>query len=248
MLLTATPIQNSLAELWGLVQYVDPTGTLLGTKPVFEDVFCAGGDGRGVAAEQARELRRRLGTVIQRTLRRQAQEFLDKPFVGRRAQLFEYRMSAAERTLYDDVTDYLLRPRLHAFQGRSRQLLLGFHRRMASSTAALAASLDRVASRLRARLAGDSDPETATAFTGTSRTIRQEVATASDDTASPAVFRRIQSDLPATLAALDRELKQVLTTWLDAAGISLGRGGTRRPPGVPTSAPRRAFRPARPAA
>ncbi len=89
VLLTATPIQNSLAELWGLVQYVDPTGTLLGTKPVFEDVFCAGGDGRGVAAEQARELRRRLGTVIQRTLRRQAQEFLDKPFVGRRAQLFD---------------------------------------------------------------------------------------------------------------------------------------------------------------
>ena len=30
LLLTATPIQNSLHELWGLVQYVDPTGTLLG--------------------------------------------------------------------------------------------------------------------------------------------------------------------------------------------------------------------------
>ena len=187
VLLTATPIQNSLDELWGLVQYVDPTGTLLGTKPVFEDVFCAGGDGRGVAAEQARELRRRLGTVIQRTLRRQAQEFLDKPFVGRRAQLFEYRMSSAERTLYDDVTDYLLRPRLHAFQGRSRQLLLlGFHRRMASSTAALAASLDRVASRLRARLAGESDPETATAFTGDLEDDPADVAPATDDAASPA--------------------------------------------------------------
>jgi SNF2 family DNA or RNA helicase len=30
LLLTATPMQNSLAELWGLVQYVEPTGTLLG--------------------------------------------------------------------------------------------------------------------------------------------------------------------------------------------------------------------------
>ena len=141
---------------------------------MFEKVFCVGGDGRGVAAEQAPELRRRLRTVIQRTLRRQAQEFLDKPFVGRRAQLFEYRMSSAERTLYDDVTDYLLRPQLHAFHGRSRQLLLlGFHRRMASSTAALAASLDRVASRLRTRLAGDSDPAAVTAFTGISKTIRR---------------------------------------------------------------------------
>ena len=155
LLLTATPIQNSLSELWGLVQYVDPSGTLLGDKPTFEKVFCAR-DGRTVVVEQAEELKRRLNTVVQRTLRRQAQEFLDKPFVGRRAQLFEYAMSPAERALYDDVTDYLLRPRLYAFAGRSRQLLLlGFHRRMASSTAALAASLDRVAERLRHMLGGE---------------------------------------------------------------------------------------------
>ena len=154
LLLTATPIQNSLRELWGLVQYVDPSGTLLGDKPTFEKVFCAR-DGRTVVVEQAEELRRRLATVVQRTLRRQAQGFLDKPFVGRRAQLFEYTMSAAERALYDDVTDYLLRPQLYAFHGRSRQLLLlGFHRRMASSTAALAASLERVAGRLRDMLDG----------------------------------------------------------------------------------------------
>ena len=148
LLLTATPIQNSLNELWGLVQYVDPSGTLLGDKPTFEKVFCDG-DGRTVVVEQAEELKRRLETVVQRTLRRQAQEFLDRPFVGRRAQLFEYTMSKAERALYDDVTAYLLDPDLHAFRGRSRQLLLlGFHRRMASSTAALAASLERVAMRL----------------------------------------------------------------------------------------------------
>ena len=155
LLLTATPIQNSLAELWGLVQYIDRTGTLLGPKPVFENVFCADSAGRQVVAEQAEELRRRLSVVVQRTLRRQAQEFLDKPFVGRRAQLFEYTMSAEERSLYDDVTAYLLEPTLHAFSGSSRQLLLlGFHRRMASSTAALAESLERVSARLRRMLRG----------------------------------------------------------------------------------------------
>ena len=166
LLLTATPIQNSLSELWGLVQYVDPSGTLLGDKPTFEKVFCAR-DGRTVVVEQAEELKRRLNTVVQRTLRRQAQEFLDKPFVGRRAQLFEYTMSAAERALYDDVTDYLLRPQLHAFEGRSRQLLLlGFHRRMASSTAALAASLERVAGRLRDMLDGESRDDDALGHQG----------------------------------------------------------------------------------
>lgn len=60
-------------------------------------------------------------------------------------------MSGAERALYDDVTRYLLEPSILAFQGKQRQLLLlGFHRRMASSTAALAASLERVAARLAA--------------------------------------------------------------------------------------------------
>jgi hypothetical protein len=40
LLLTATPMQNSLVELWGLVQYVEPTGTLLGDIATFRKVFC----------------------------------------------------------------------------------------------------------------------------------------------------------------------------------------------------------------
>src|SRR5258705_6456543 len=78
VLLTATPIQNSLAELWGLVQYVEPTGTLLGKLPTFPELFCDRSD-RTVLPDQARELRRRLAIVLQRTLARQAQEFLKIP-------------------------------------------------------------------------------------------------------------------------------------------------------------------------
>ena len=94
VLLTATPIQNNLAELWGLVQYVDPLGTLLGDLPTFREVFC-GQDDRQLAPGQEEELRTRLKQVLQRTLRRQAQDFLEKPFVHRQARLFEYPMSAA---------------------------------------------------------------------------------------------------------------------------------------------------------
>ena len=141
LLLTATPIQNSLAELWGLVQYVDPLGTLLGDLPTFREVFC-GVDDRQLAQGQEDELRSRLRSVLQRTLRRDAQEFLEKPFVGRQARLFEYAMAPDEKALYDDVTQYLLEPGILAFEGRQRQLLLlSFHRLMASSTRALAASL-----------------------------------------------------------------------------------------------------------
>src|SRR5580704_517511 len=154
LLLTATPMQNSLVELWGLVQYVEPTGTLLGDLSTFRKVFCAEDD-RTLVRGQEHELQRRLGMVLQMTLRRQAQEFLDRPFTQRRCRLYEYAMSDAERSLYDDVTEYLLEPSLYAFSGRQRRLLLiGFHRRMASSIPALAASLKNVAARLRRMEAG----------------------------------------------------------------------------------------------
>src|SRR6266852_4313381 len=149
LLLTATPMQNSLAELWGLVQYVEPTGTLLGDITTFRQVFCSEDD-RTLVPGQEHELQRRLAMVLQRTLRRQAQEFLERPFTQRRCRLYEYAMSDDERSLYDDVTEYLLQPSLYAFAGRQRRLLLiGFHRRMASSIPALAASLENVAARLR---------------------------------------------------------------------------------------------------
>src|SRR3954468_5418536 len=92
LLLTATPMQNSLAELWGLVQYVEPTGTLLGDINPFREVFCADDD-RTLVPGQEHELQRRLGSVLQRTLRRQAQEFLERPFMQRRCRLYEYAMS-----------------------------------------------------------------------------------------------------------------------------------------------------------
>jgi adenine-specific DNA-methyltransferase len=149
LLLTATPIQNSLLELWGLVHYVDPTGTLLGDLPTFRSLFCPLDD-RVLAEGQEHELQRRLATVLQRTLRRQAQEFMREPFMARQARLFDYPMSQEERALYDDITTYLLEPSLYAFRGNQRKLLLlGFHRRMASSLAALSASLEKVAERLR---------------------------------------------------------------------------------------------------
>ena len=143
LLLTATPMQNSLAELWGLVQYVEPTGTLLGGLPTFREVFCDDDDrtlfpGRSTSCSggcrpccSARfAARRRSSSSV--------------PFVERRCRLYEYAMSDDERSLYDDVTAWLMREDLFAFRGSQRHLLLiGFHRRMASSLAALAASLQK---------------------------------------------------------------------------------------------------------
>lgn len=157
LLLTATPIQNTLTEMWGLVQYVEPTGTLLGDLGTFRTVFCDGDD-RRIRAGQHDELKRRLATVCQRTLRRQAQTFMAKAFTQRTARLFEYSMSKDEAGLYEDVTAYLLDPKTLAFRGSHRRLLLiSFHRRMGSSVVALADSLQAVADRLRRKLGGSED-------------------------------------------------------------------------------------------
>ncbi len=164
LLLTATPIQNSLLELWSLAQYVEPTGTLLGDLPTFRATFC-GDDGRTVVPGRERALRDRLAVICQRTLRRQAQPFMKRAFVGRHARTFDYAMSKDERALYDDVTQYLLRPNLQAFRGSHRTLLLlGFHRRMGSSVRALAASLRRVEKRLSQMLEGREDKLAAVTF------------------------------------------------------------------------------------
>ena len=78
---------------------------------------------------------------------------MKRPFVDRQARLFEYSMGSDERGLYEEVTRYLLEPDLCAFRGGQRRLLLlGFHRRMASSLEALAASLQTVVERLQGML------------------------------------------------------------------------------------------------
>jgi SNF2 family DNA or RNA helicase len=203
LLLTATPIQNNLTELWGLVQYVEPTGTLLGSIAAFRDLFCEpGASDRLLVAGQADELRRRINTVCQRTLRRQAQEFLERKFTVRRARLLEYEMSAAERSLHDDVTDYLLEPDLNAFRGSQRRLLLiSFLRQMASSWKALAASLENVARRLRAILEGDGAGEAQATQNVATDLEEDDDAEEDEKTASPPVARSM----------VEAELSRVMT-------------------------------------
>lgn len=90
-------------------------------------------------------------------------EFLEVPFVERQAKLIEYELTAAEKELYEQVTAWLMEPYLCSFRGNNRRLLLiSFHRRMASSLAALSSSLEKVADRLRKQLAargGDTGDE-----------------------------------------------------------------------------------------
>jgi ERCC4-related helicase len=149
VLLTATPLQNSLMELYGLVSIIDDY---------------AFGDAKSFRAQYARltgdgqfdELKGRLTPVCHRTLRRQVLEYIR--YTNRIPITQEFVPTEAEQTLYDMVSDYLRRPSLQALPSGQRTLMTLIMRKLlASSTFAIAGALDTLARKLERQLRDDKD-------------------------------------------------------------------------------------------
>jgi adenine-specific DNA-methyltransferase len=141
VLLTATPLQNSLMELYGLVSVIDEH--VFGDPTSFREQFLRGGD------EIARntELKRRLATLCRRTLRKQVLEYIR--FTQRVPLTQEFLPSEKEHQLYEQVSDYLQREVLHALPASQRTLMtLILRRLLASSTFAIAGTLRSLIRRL----------------------------------------------------------------------------------------------------
>ena len=111
VLLTATPLQNSLLELYGLVSIVDDR--VFGDLSSFRDQFSALGH-----ADTLAKLRSRLATVCQRTLRRQVQPYIS--YTQRRPLVEEFTPSQDEQALHERVADYLRRDSSHALPNSQR--------------------------------------------------------------------------------------------------------------------------------
>lgn len=144
VLLTATPLQNSLLELYGLVSMIDDR--------VFGDIDSFRAQFVNTDREQAFSgLRQRLGSVCKRTLRRQVQQYV--PYTARRAIVQEFTPSHEERELSVLVAEYLRRPNLNALPEGQRQLIsLVLWKLLASSTHAIAGALETMARRLQGNL------------------------------------------------------------------------------------------------
>jgi superfamily II DNA or RNA helicase len=147
VLLTATPLQNSLMELYGLVSLIDDY---------------AFGDAKSFRAQYSRlagdslfaELKGRLKPVCHRTLRRQVLEYIR--YTNRIPITQEFVPTEAEQTLYDLVSDYLRRPSLQALPSSQRSLMTRILRKLlASSTFAIAGALDSLARKLERQLRDD---------------------------------------------------------------------------------------------
>lgn len=114
VLLTATPLQNSLMELYGLVSLIDDYA--FGDAKSFRAQYARlSGDG------QFDELKGRLKPVCHRTLRRQVLEYIR--YTNRIPITQEFVPTEAEQTLYDMVSDYLRRPSLQALPSSQRTLM-----------------------------------------------------------------------------------------------------------------------------
>lgn len=141
VLLTATPLQNSLLELYGLVSIIDDR--LFGDLDSFRTQFIGTGRGQGFG-----DLRERLSAVCKRTLRRQVQAYVS--YTARKAIVQEFTPSAEEQELRELVAEYLRRPNLQALPQSQRQLIsLVLWKLLASSTHAIAGALGTMSNRLQ---------------------------------------------------------------------------------------------------
>ncbi|MBS0601904.1 MAG: DEAD/DEAH box helicase [Proteobacteria bacterium] len=144
VLLTATPLQNSLLELYGLVSLIDER--VFGDPESFRLQFTGPDKGLSLKA-----LRVRLAPGCKRTLRREVQAYLS--YTARRAIVQEFTPGAEEQQLSQLVADYLRRPKLCALPEGQRQLIsLVLWKLLASSTHAVAGALETMAKRLQALL------------------------------------------------------------------------------------------------
>lgn len=144
ILLTATPLQNSLLELFGLVSFVDDQA--FGDLKSFREQFLH------LNEEQVfNTLKARLKPVCHRTLRRQVKNV---PYTNRLPMVEQFTPDEIEDRLYHVVSEYLRRDNLQALPNSQRSLMtLVLRKLLASSTFAIAGALDTLISRLKAKLA-----------------------------------------------------------------------------------------------
>jgi hypothetical protein len=142
VLLTATPLQNSLLELYGLATLIDDR--LFGDVSSFRSQYTNSG------ADLA-DLKTRLSPFCKRTLRSQVLEYV--PYTERKALTRPFSPTDQEQELYDAISNFLGRANTFAIPHRQRQLTsLIIRKLLASSSFAVAGTLRTMKARLESML------------------------------------------------------------------------------------------------
>ena len=145
ILLTATPLQNSLSDLHGLISYIDPR--ILGSEKVFNKKFIEGQD--------YAELKRELVPVLYRTLRRDVRKYID--FKNRECRTIDFALSPDEVELYMMVNSFLKKEVLRSIPTTNKGLIIMVIRKLlASSSYALIETFEILKNRLQRLYEGTS--------------------------------------------------------------------------------------------
>jgi SNF2-related domain/Helicase conserved C-terminal domain len=143
LLLTATPLQNSLMELYGLSTLIDEH--LFGDETAFRKQFMNSATGMD-------ELRERLGSFAKRTLRRDVLEYIK--YTERKALTQPFNPTDDEQALYERISAFLQKEDSFALPKQQRHLTsLILRKLLASSSHAVAATLVTIRERLQNLLA-----------------------------------------------------------------------------------------------
>lgn len=173
LLLTATPLQNSLLELFGLVSIIDEHA--FGDLQSFRDQY-ARLDNESIYSV----LKARLKPICHRTLRRQVVQYVS--YTKRHSMVEPFTPEASEDRLYHLVSDYLRRDNLVALPNSQRALMtLVLRKLLASSTFAIAGALDTLIARLEGKLARQMPPPLFDALDQDFETLDEMAEELSDD-------------------------------------------------------------------
>ena len=144
LLLTATPLQNRLEELYGLVSVFDQT--YFYSLDAFRERYI-----KSRTSKTNDDLVERVAVISKRTLRKDADKYIH--FTKRLPLTIEFLPSKPEIELYNKVNEYLQREELYAFSNSQRHLTaLIIRKRLGSSTYAVASTLENIANRLNEEL------------------------------------------------------------------------------------------------
>ncbi len=137
ILLTATPLQNTLSDLHGLISFIDPR--IFGSEQVFNKRYIEGQD--------YSELRQELKPVLYRTLRKDVAKYMH--FRKRVCQTVDFTLTQDEIELYQRVNDFLKRDMLYSIPTSNRSLIILVIRKLlASSSFALIDTFEVLKQRL----------------------------------------------------------------------------------------------------
>jgi superfamily II DNA or RNA helicase len=143
ILLTATPLQNSLMELFGIVSIIDDS--YFGGEHAFRALYT----GAGSTPASLDDLKQRLRPVCHRTLRRQVQEAGHINFRKREARTFSFEPKDLEVELYTRLSAFLQRKDTISYGAKPNQLVILQARKiLGSSTFAISKYLEALIGRL----------------------------------------------------------------------------------------------------